>query len=506
MLQGSTALAGVSAFGLPAYGQARDRVVVRVARDIQNLDPAFRIGAIEGNVMRAVFQRLASFKPGSLEYVNDAAAELNQINDKLIEFRLKDGIVFQGGNGEMTAEDVKFSYERFNSATNKDGKKSAYASDWGALEKVEVTGKLTGKIHLKRPAPALFRITICDGSGNIVSQRAFDKLGDKVATQAVGSGPYTMAEWVPNDRLVLKANADYKGPKPAFGEIALKPVTDMKTAELAFRANEIQFTDVDAAVADALARVPDTKIVQMPGMLYIWLGINIEKPPFNNVKVRQAIRHAVDVDAAITAAYNGKVGRANAMIQPSLVGYWKDAPVHKRDLAMAKRLLAEGGQPNGFKTRISVLNTAPFKTAAQVFQANLAEVGIVADVDVHEAGTYWSLGKADTGKNLDMVVQQFSAKMDPSFTSQWFVSEQVGVWNWQRWANAEFDKLHVEVDSTIDPAKRAAGMVRMQQLMDESAAFVWMTYGSSIFAAKPWLQPAILPNGTDWQYDHFKTA
>ena len=107
---------------------------------------------------------------------------------------MKDGLTFQGGYGELTSEDVKFSYERFNNATNKDGKKSSYASDWGALDKVEVTGKLTGKIHLKRPAPALYRITLCDISGCIVSQKAFDKLGDKVMTQAIGSGAYAMAE------------------------------------------------------------------------------------------------------------------------------------------------------------------------------------------------------------------------------------------------------------------------------------------------------------------------
>ncbi|MSP48383.1 MAG: ABC transporter substrate-binding protein [Alphaproteobacteria bacterium] len=506
VLAGSTALAGLAASGLPALGQARDRAVVRVARDIQNLDPAFRIGPIEGNVMRAVYQRLASFKAGSLDYENDAAAELKQVNDQLIEFRLKDGLTFQGGYGDVTAEDVKFSFERFNSATNKDGKKSSYASDWGALDKVEVTGKTTGKIHLKRPAPALFRITICDGSGAIVSQKAFDKLGDQVATQAIGSGVYTMAEWRANDRLVLKANPDYKGPKPSLSEITIKPVSDFKTAELAFRTNEIQFTEADSGSADGLAKVADSKIIQLDGMRYVWIGMNTEKKPLDNVKVRQAIRLAIDVDSAVAAAYNGKAKRANTMIQPSLLGHWKDAPVYKRDIAQAKRLLAEAGYPNGFKISLAVLNTAAFRTIAQVAQASLAEAGIDCRLDIQEAGTYFSLGRGDAGKNLELSLQQFSAKMDPSFTSQWFVSSQVGVWNWQRWANAEFDKLHEMVDSTIDPAKRAAGMVRMQQLMDESAAYVWLTYDTSLFATKSWLNPGILPNGTDWQYEHFKSV
>ena len=62
------------------------------------------------------------------------------------------------------------------------------------------------------------------------------------------------------------------------------------------------------------------------------------------------------------------------------------------------------------------------------------------------------------------------------------------------------------VDSTVDPAKRAQGMIRMQQLMDESAAYVWLTYDTSLFATRSWLSPGILPNGTDWQFEHFKSA
>ena len=507
ILKGTAALAGASASfgGIRRARAARERLVIRQERDIQNLDPAFRIGVVEGNVMRAVYQRLVSFKPGSLDYVPDAAAEIKQPNDKLIEFTLKPGLAFTGGYGEVTAEDVKFSFERFNSAT-KDGKKSAYASDWGALEAVEVTGKLSGRIHLKRPAPALWRVTLCDGSGAIVSRKAFEALGDKVATKAIGSGAYVMADWAPGQQLVLRANSDYRGPKPAFREIVIKPVPEMKTTEIAFRAGELDFTRVDAAAADTFEKLPDARLVKMSGFEYIWVGLNVEKAPLDSPKVRQGIRLAIDVDQAVLAGYNGKVSRANAMIQPSLLGYWKDAPTHRHDVAAARKLLAEGGQPNGFKTRLTLLNTAEYKTMAQVIQANLAEVGIQCELDVRDAGTFWGSGKGDQGKQLDLSLQRFSAKMDPSFTSQWFVSEQVGVWNWQRWANPEFDRLHVLADSTNDAAKRAEAVIRMQQLMDESAAFVWLTHGASIFAARKWLQPAILPNGTDWQFEFFREA
>ena len=156
------------------------------------------------------------------------------------------------------------------------------------------------------------------------------------------------------------------------------------------------------------------------------------------------------------------------------------------------RLRAAGENPHA-------LDTAGVSVAAMRYLA-MTMCGVLCGI----AGAYFSLGKGDAGKNLELSLQQFSAKADPSFTSQWFVSGQVGTWNWQRWANAEFDKLHEMVDSTIDPMKRAEGMIRMQKLMDESAAYVWLTYDTNLYASRSWLNPGILPNGTDWQFEYFK--
>jgi peptide/nickel transport system substrate-binding protein len=86
------------------------------------------------------------------------------------------------------------------------------------------------------------------------------------------------------------------------------------------------------------------------------------------------------------------------------------------------------------------------------------------------------------------------------------VSSQIGQWNWQRWKNPEFDKLHEEAGQTTDNAKREAMYLKMQQLMDESAAFVWITHNLNAFVTKSWLEPGLLPNGNNWQYPFFKEA
>jgi ABC-type transport system substrate-binding protein len=86
------------------------------------------------------------------------------------------------------------------------------------------------------------------------------------------------------------------------------------------------------------------------------------------------------------------------------------------------------------------------------------------------------------------------------------VSGQLGGWNWQRWANPEFDRLDKVASSTLDTAERAKALVRMQELMEDSAAFVWLTHDVLNFATRSWLKPAVLPNGNDWQLDDFREA
>ena len=143
---------------------ARDEIIVRIEKDISNLDPANRVGSVEDNIIIAVCQTLARFKPGTLEWEPDAAKTITQVSETEIEFELNPGQMFHGGYGEMTAEDVKFSLRALHHAGG-DGKKVAYADDWAALDQVEVTGKYTGRILFKNPAPAIWVIGICDGSG-----------------------------------------------------------------------------------------------------------------------------------------------------------------------------------------------------------------------------------------------------------------------------------------------------------------------------------------------------
>jgi len=509
VLVGGASIAGLVAFGgvHPVFANAdRSRIVVRVEKDLSNLDPANRSGPIDLNVLWSVQQGLISFKPGSTDWELDAAEQLEQVSDTEIRFKLRSGLTFTGGYGELTAEDVKFSFERF-LKPDAEGKPVTYAKDWSALDRVEVTGPLEGRIILKQPAPALYAIALADGSGRIISRKAFEALGKDIATKLIGSGPYVLKEWVPREHFTLEINPDYKGPiKPHFQQIVGKPIGEQKTSEIAFRSGEIDFTAIDPESGKALANLPDASVTEIPAIDYVWFGPNIEKAPFNDIRVRQAIRYAVDIDAILQGGYSGIYPRANSLLAPSLLGYWKEAPVYGRDLEKAQALLAEAGHANGFKTKLTIEATARYEAIAQIIQANLSEVGIEVEIEALESAAYWALGKNDASKDLELSLIKFNGKFDPGFQTQWFTSAQVGQWNWQRWKNAEYDALHEKGGVTVDPAERENIYIEAQKLLDESAAFIWITHNLNAFASRKWLKPGVLPNGNNWLYTAFTEA
>ncbi len=497
--------AGVALAGsIDAQAQAgpRGNIVVRIPGELDSCDPAYRRGPVEGNVMRCVFQRLMVQKASVTDLELDAAAEMKQVSPTVIEFRLKPNQMFTDGFGEMTADDVKFSFERIGLPPVGGAKESSYKGDWLHLVGVEVKNKYEGRITLAKPRANLYDVVIADGSGCIVSKKAFEQRSADFGTRPVGSGPYMMSGY---DRLkgaVLKRNPDYSGRKPHFDEIALRVVSDTKTTDLALRAGEVDFAVMTPAEADPLRNVSGITVSDQPSIAYVWMGMNMEKGPLADLRVRQAIRLGVDVDQMLLAGYNGKVPRLNTVLPPQIMGHWREAPVYRRNVAEARSLLAAAGVSN-LKLRLTISSQQQYQNMALVARALLAEIGVAIEVEVKEGAVYSASGRGDEGKNLDLYMSRFSAKHDPNFVLQWFRPGMVGAWNWSRWNSPEFERLFVAADSETDPAKRRQMVLDMQRAMDQSAAYVWLTNEANTLVHRSWIKPASVPGWIDWQYAHF---
>jgi len=168
------------------------------------------------------------------------------------------------------------------------------------------------------------------------------------------------------------------------------------------------------------------------------------------------------------------------------------------DLAKAKEYLAAAGMEDGATVTLDVLNKAANVTTAQVIQATCAEVGITVEVNLHESGAFWSLGDASAGeryKDVQLILNRFSMAPDPSYATAWFVTDQRGIWNWEWYSDPEFDRLEAAAKATSDQAARHEMYLRMQDMMEESGAYRFVTHEATPVIYRNTIKPALRPDG-----------
>ena len=495
---GAAALGGMSASG-PAWA-AGSTLKTRTYADIRSMDPAFSQGVVDEEIHGAIYNKLIQYKPGGeWGWQLDAAASIEQVDDTHINFALKDNIGFTNGFGAMTAEDVKFSFERIID----ESLESTNAPDMGALDHVEVTGERTGTIVLKNAFQPLWSITLPYITGNIVSKAAFESVGGKIDTQPVAtSGPYMHKSWEPKQKTTLTRNPDWKGDPVAYDEIQIYHIDDEKAAEIAFEAGELDFTRVSLGSVERLKSNPpaNSTVAEFPSLFYVWVGMNLNNPKLGNLKLRQAIQYAIDVPSIMAASYFDAAQPSTGIIAPGLSGH-REASLTgvAASIEKAQQLLAESGETNVSLT-IDVLNKSANVTTAQIIQANLAAIGITLEVRLHEGATFWSLGAS---KDLELVLNRYSMTPDPYYATSWFISEQVGNWNWEGFANEEFDKIHQAAQSEADPVARDAMYRKAQDLMEESGAYKFITHEATPNIYRNSITPALRPDGLPL-YRYFK--
>ncbi|MGD8624754.1 MAG: ABC transporter substrate-binding protein [Anaerolineae bacterium] len=475
----------------------------RLYGDIQNLDPAFQISENDTVVANAVMDGLVRYCPNSYELCNQLAEELEESEDGLqIRFKLREGVMWHNGYGELTAEDVKYSYERFIDPDLD----AAYADDWATLDYVEVIDDYNGIIHLKEPFAPLWSSTLPVGSGTIVPKKWIEEIGlQSFATHIIGTGPYMFEQWKPQEMVVLKKNPDYWGEEPYYDEIHLIPIEDDKAAEVALEAGDLDFGLISIPSVERFEANSDFEVVTRPSLRYYWVGMNVQHPKLQDPNVRWAVIYGIDVDSILQAAYMGKAERACAIIPPGLIGYWEDAPCYERDVEKAKEYLAAAGLES-LDLRLDLQDTTEERTWAEIIQQNLAEVGINVELNPMDSSTYWTTTFGDQAvENNELMVSSYSMQPDPAWATMWFTCDQVGVWNAEAWCNEEYDALHYEAMVTLDPEERADLYIQMQQIWDEAAQTVWVTYGARPYAYNPDIVPATTPNGKP-QYESFSAA
>ncbi|MGM0584335.1 MAG: ABC transporter substrate-binding protein, partial [Pseudomonadota bacterium] len=348
-------------------------------KELENVDSYFN-SSREGVVLqRAVWDGLIYRDPETNEYKGNLATDWEWIDDRTIEFKLREGVTFHNGE-PFTADDVVYTVNFVADEAN--GVKTQRNVNW--MESGEKIDDYTVRIHLKKAFPAA--IEFLSGPVSMYPDEYYAEAGPSgMGLKPVGTGPYKVVEVEPGKRFVLEANENYHdSPKgqPEIGKVDIRTIPDVNTqmAEL-FNGSLDLIWQVPADQAEKLAERGEFTVANESTMRIGYLTMDAagrtgEDNPFTKLKVRRAVNHAIDREALVSALLKGKSKVVSSACFPSQFGCEQDVMSYEYDPEKAKALLAEAGYPDGFETDFYAYRNRDYAEAISSF---LNAVGIETD-------------------------------------------------------------------------------------------------------------------------------
>jgi peptide/nickel transport system substrate-binding protein len=360
----------------------------------------------------------ANVKPGSFTLEGDLAESWQQTSDTTYVFKLKKGVKFHAKppvNGrELTADDVRYTYERMLSE-----KGSTNASMYRSIAKIEALDRYRVRFTLKEPFAWFLDHVANPMAGGIIARECVEKLGDLKKPEAViGTGPWMLEAYKPNQSLTLVRNPHYFMPGlPYIDRVEMVVDEDNASRTAAFLAGKydlgwefpgaINRSDWVQIVDTLKKRRPNLRTMEFTSNVVNDFALRADKPPFNDVRVRQAVSMAMDRKDIIDATLEG-VGVVNGPVAAALTDWalpidqlGEGAKYYKHDKAEAKRLLAAAGYANGFPASVcfATYGSTQLVDTMEMILKQLKDVGIDAKLDQKEYGAYQAscrIGKYDS--------------------------------------------------------------------------------------------------------------
>lgn len=462
--------------------------------DSTSLDPSRVTEGETFKVTQNVYETLLNFGEQDTTVHPGLAKEWDVTEDGLTyTFQLEEGVKFHDGT-DFNAEAVVKNFERW--ANGNDDKFPYYASMFGGfkndeshvIESVTADGDHTVVIKLKRPqAPFLKNIAMSMFA--IASPTAFEKHGDdQFGFNPVGTGPFKFVEWKANDTITIEKFEDYwQEGLPKLDRIIFRSIPDNTARLNALVKGEIDLADgINPSDGESIEGNEDLQLFERPSMNVGYLGLTVTRPPFDNVKVRQAINHAINKQDIIDSFFEGRADVAKNPMPPSISGYNDDIPGYEYDPEKAKQLLAEAGYPDGFEMQLWAMPVPrPYmpdgQKVAGVIQKNLADVGITAEIVSFEWATY--LDKASKGEADAFMLGWTGDNGDAdNFLYVLLDQDNIGSNNYTYYSNDELHDILIEAQTEVDEDKRNELYKKAQEIIFEDAPWVPLAHSTPLLA------------------------
>jgi peptide/nickel transport system substrate-binding protein len=452
-----------SSFATTCLAQAKDTLVVGVAVFSDSISPAAS-GYLTLSLAYLTWEPLVA-RDTEDKLVPALAEKWEMISPTQWRFHLRKGVKWHDGT-PFTATDVKFTIDHVIDPKMVYARKSRIAGVVGT----DIVDEHTVDIRTASPGPLLLR-----GLADIaIEQKAYsEKVGFVEARKKpVGTGPWKYVEWVSADHYDLLANSDYWGGAPQMKKLRLRSLAEGATRVASLLAGETHLVEeVPVDLLPSIEKRRNLKVDAVESSVSLVLSFDTRKPPFNDVRVRQAIDYSIDKKTLLQQMLGGYGSVLDGqLVTKGTFGYNPNLKSRPFDLAKAKALLAEAGYPKGLDNKI---NTLSGRYLSDVDIANAAAgmmtaAGARTSVNVLEGGVW---AQVDRNRELGPMYQVgwFSVG-DADFNTVWYTDAS------QRnyWHSDEFEKLWVEARSTLDESARLKAYNRMMEIMHEETPSVFL--------------------------------
>ncbi|WP_271437390.1 ABC transporter substrate-binding protein [Lentibacter algarum] len=438
----ASALAMIVATG----AMAKSDITLAMQLEPPHLDPtSAAAGAIDSVLYSNVFEGLTRFASDGSIIPGLAQSWVISDDGLTYTFKLAEGVTFHDGT-TMDAEDVKFSLDRARAEDSANAQKALFAS----IADVEAVDASTVKITLSAPNGSLL-FNLAWGDAVIVAPESIEN----IKQAPVGTGAFKFANWVQGDNITLEKNADYWGTPAKLDKVTFKFISDPTAAFAAVMAEDVDVFAGYPAPENVPQFEADPRFQVIVGNTEgeTILSTNNKMPPFDNVKVREAMAHAIDRQAIIDGAMFGLGTPIGTHFAPHNPGYVDLTADSAYDPEKAKALLAEAGFAEGFTTTLKLPPPSYARRGGEIIAAQLREVGIQTEITNLEWAQW--LEEVFKGKDYGLTIVSHTEPMD------------IGIYArpdyYFQYDDADFQAMNTALEAEADPAKRSALLEQMQR-------------------------------------------
>lgn len=492
--------------GADAGGARHTLIDSRDTYDPRSLDPALSTDVPTGRAVSYLFDGLTRFATdGKVE--PGLASRWDVSPDGLVyTFHLRNGVQFHDGK-PFAARHVEQSFKRVLDPKSLGGRgfplyqikgARAYADGKGTTLGITIPDDSTVVITLESPLASFLKMLALP-----VSSIVPDSIGEDFGQHPIGTGPWRLVEWKHDDYVKFAKNDKYFDGAPKFDTLLARIIPEPTTSVAEFEAGtiDILYVPEDQTKDWESTEEKKSRLQSSPALRLWYVGVNATRGPLKDVRVRQAIAHAIDTKVLLQQLMNGRGTLAAGAIPPALDGADPSRKPFEYDTAASRRLLKEAGFPNGVDLELWSSQTPPFPRLAESMQAYLKSVGIRVKLVQRDASTMRAAARAG---ETDLVLKDWFADYPDAenflFPLLHTANKGVGG-NVSFYSNATFDRLVNESRVEADAAKRAALYRQADSLAYSEVGLLPLFFYNDLFAVQPWVQGFKVPvifNGQRW--------